>query len=356
MTYLGASKALGHVDRLAAWQAGEKPAPVTVEWDLSNRCSLGCEFCHFAHTHSKGPWARRMREVPEGFGGTGDLANADLVGSALPDLAAAGVQSVVWSGGGEPTLHPQWQHIMRAARDAGLRQGMYTLGGHLDVGKAAALAELATWVVVSLDAVDAETYGEEKGVPARRFHDACNGVRDLASCGACVVGVSFLLHEMNWSYASGMLSLARELGATYATFRPTIITSPVAPASPLGDRSWVTEALPLLAELADHGDVECETARFAAWRDWSGRHYPSCYGIRLSATITPDGRVWICPQRRGVEDSCVGDLRVSSFEEIWSRHPGEWSNFSACRAMCRLHLINEVLSSVFDRQPHAEFI
>ena len=48
-------KLFAHLDRLAALQRGENPPPVNVEMDLSNRCSLGCEYCHFAYTHTKGP-------------------------------------------------------------------------------------------------------------------------------------------------------------------------------------------------------------------------------------------------------------------------------------------------------------
>ena len=42
MTYINPkAKVLSHLDRLAGWQQGDKPAPVTLEWDLSNRCPYG---------------------------------------------------------------------------------------------------------------------------------------------------------------------------------------------------------------------------------------------------------------------------------------------------------------------------
>jgi hypothetical protein len=47
MTYINPrAKPLAHLDRLAAWQKGGMAPPVTLEWDLSNRCSLGCAACH----------------------------------------------------------------------------------------------------------------------------------------------------------------------------------------------------------------------------------------------------------------------------------------------------------------------
>lgn len=355
MNYISPGKWSAHLDRISEWQRGGTPAPVTVEWDLSNRCSLGCQSCHFAHTHSKGPWAIADRRLPMAFDPVGDLADTALVCRGLSEMADAGVKGVVWSGGGEPTLHPDWQRILAHASSCGLQQGMYTLGGHLTPESAQHLANHATWIVVSLDACDAETYAHEKGVPPSRFADACRGIADLAAAGA-TVGVSFLLHAGNWSRASDMLALERQLQAAYATFRPTIETSPDAPAICASDRQWVTDAEPGLRALESEPDVEVDVDRFLAYRDWVGRSYDACHGIKLNATVTPDGRVWVCPQRRGVAGSEVGDLRVESFGDLWSKHPGAWTDFSACRVMCRLHQLNTSMAPVFATYRHEAFV
>lgn len=39
-------KLYANLDRVAEIQKGGTPAPVNVEIDLSNRCSLGCSWCH----------------------------------------------------------------------------------------------------------------------------------------------------------------------------------------------------------------------------------------------------------------------------------------------------------------------
>lgn len=356
MTYIDRHKIFGHLDRLAAWQKGDRPAPVTVEWDLSNRCALGCMDCHFAHTHTRGPWTSKPRALPMAFDNGGDLADMTLVKRALLEMAAAGVLGIIWSGGGEPTTHPAWRAAVRYARDCGLEQGMYTLGGLLSQDGACELATTAKWVVVSLDAPDAGTYASEKGVPPARFFAACQGISWLAEARSAAVGVSFLLHEGNWARCNEMLQLARGLDATYATFRPAIRTSPDDPTRCLGDRGWITEARPYLEQLASERDVELDVDRFLQYRDWSGRSYSTCYGVRLTATVTPDGRVWVCPQRRGCSGSSIGDLRTESFRELWNRHTGEWTDFSGCRAMCRLHLMNETLATVFAKREHEAFV
>lgn len=359
MAYIDSRRKLfGHMDRLAIWQNGGSVAPVTVEWDLSNRCALGCMDCHFAHTHTRGPWTAKKRTLPMAFDAGGDLADENLVISGLREMDAAGVLGVVWSGGGEPTTHPRWEYIIEQAAALGLKQGMYTLGGLLNPSSAALLGTVADWVVVSLDAPDANTYAVEKGVPAERFGAATRGIEGLVAAGSAVVGVSFLLHEDNWYRGDDMLSLARELGATYTTFRPAIRTSPDNPSKCYADRSWITDAIPKLLDLAGEKDVELDVDRFIEYRDWdnTSRKYSVCHGIKLTSVITPDGRVWVCPQRRGCQDSCLGDLKTESFKSIWGRHSGRWTDFSGCRVMCRLHLMNETLDEVFHEREHGAFL
>jgi len=348
------AKVFRHLDRVVAWQQGQKAAPVTVEWDLSNRCVLGCQDCHFAHTHVRGPWASKARTLPMAFDSTGDMANLNVVARGLQEMARAGVQGVVWSGGGEPTTHPEWLSALTLASLARLKQGMYTLGGLITKDEATVAAKLLDWVVVSLDAVDAETYAKEKGVPPLRFKNALGGVQMLAA-GQTTVGVSFLLHGANWLVLDRMLELSRSLGAAYTTFRPAIQVSQAMPDVCTEDRSWITEALPKLVELSEEPDVEVDPYRFVQYRDWNGHGYTACQGVKFNTTITPDGRVWLCPQRRGVGDS-IGNLNDESFGDIWARHPGNFSVDRGCRVMCRLHPVNQTLDSLTKAQVHSEFV
>lgn len=356
MTYVDPSgKPFAYIDRLAEWSRGETPAPVTIEWDLSNRCVLGCQDCHFAYTHTRGPWAGRDRPLPMARDAGGDIADTALVKQVLVDAWLAGVKSIVWTGGGEPTTHPDWPDIVAEAADIGYAQGMYTLGGLLTETTGEHLAARADWVVVSLDAISPDAYAREKGVSPTRYFAALNGIRALVDYKAAV-GVSFLLHADNWQQAPEMVNLGHSLGATYTTLRPAIRFSAANPAALTDDRAWITDALPSLTRLSAEPDVECSPTRFAEYRDWQGHGYDVCYGIRLNTTITPDGRMWVCPNRREYAGSCLGDLRQESFSAIWARHPRQWTDFTECRAMCRLHAVNQTLDTVYRDRPHAAFI
>lgn len=354
MSFISPSKALAHVDRLAGWKLGDHPAPVTVEWDLSNRCPLGCFACHFAHTHSKGPWVKRERRLPMAFEGTGDIADMDVVRRGLAQMAACGVRGVVWAGGGEPTTHPEWVRAVESAAALGMQSGLYTAGILVNRITAMRYASAGTWAVVSLDCIDQATYRQEKQTDG--FHKACEGILALVGAKVETVGVSFLVHGGNWRSLEQMVALGRSLGATYVTLRPAIETFPDDPTRSSADLSWLNDALPIIEALSRDEDVETSASRFAQYRDWNGRSYETCHGPKLNATITPDGRVWRCPQHRGLPGSFVGDLTTEHFKTMWSRYSGEWTDFSACRVMCRLHMVNQEIAPVFERSRHESFV
>lgn len=351
-----AGKILAHTDRIEAWRNGIKASPINLEWDLTNRCSLGCRDCHFAYTHTRGPLAGSMDKPAQAVAG-GDVADVGLVKRVLREASAENVLSVVWTGGGEPTLHLQFDEIVTYASACGFRQGMYTHGGHIGRERGQLISFVMDWIVVSLDAANAGDYAAYKG--AARFDQALAGIGHVVSGGGpCRVGVSFLINADNWQKIPAMVDLARHHGAAYSTFRPAVVYDMANPADLRGDRQWVDAAMRLLSGFEDAGDVEYLPERFIEYRDWSADHrgYTVCHGIKFSGTITPNGKLWVCPNRREFPDSCIGDLSRESFADAWARHPAQWVDLSRCRALCRLHLMNRTLWEVYRPRNHVEFI
>lgn len=349
-----ASKLFYHNDRIAAIKAGQRPAPVNVEIDLSNRCSLGCSWCHFAYTHTKGPLAGKRDKPDEAIPG-GDLMDYDLLRGWLPDMHYCGVKSITWTGGGEPTLHPKFANIVRTAAAWNIEQGLYTHGGHIDDDRAALLKQKCTWVYVSLDECDRESYKRSKGVD--RFDAVlCNIERLVHARGSATVGVGFLLHTSNCDRVDDMVALGKALGVDYVQFRPIIHYDQTAPGQQIDDVVWVNRAINNLRKHAGDKRVIADTSRFEMYRDWRHHGYTTCYWSALQAIITPNGKVWRCANKREHADALLGDLTVESFTDIWARAGGPCQVNEKCRVMCRGHLANLTLDAIMTETAHGNFI
>lgn len=348
------AKLFQHLDTLAAIKQGKRPPPVNVEIDLSNRCSLGCAWCHFGYTHTRGPLTGR-RAKPSGAVVGGDLMDDQLAASILEQLAEYGVKSVTWTGGGEPTLHPKFDAIIAAAALWRLEQGLYTHGGHINEARAKLLKLTHTWVFVSLDECTPETYQASKGVD--RFDAVQSGIRHLVAAeGDATVGVGFLLHRNNFHQVPRMVALGHELGVGYVQFRPTILFEQDAPNQLREDTAWVGWAIGHLNAYADDPLVIADLDRFRMYQNWDGHGYPTCTWSALQTVITPNGKVWRCTNKREHPDALLGDLGVESFAEIWERSGGPCAVNEACRVLCRGHIANLTLDAVMQPAPHGNFI
>lgn len=355
MTYINPrSKLFGHLDRLQAIKEGRRPAPVNVEIDLSNRCSLGCAWCHFAYTHTRGPLTGKQ-DKPDGAIVGGDLMDADLAVQILCELWDSGVKSVTWTGGGEPTLHPRFDSLIQYAASLGLEQGIYTHGGHLHASRAEMVKALFTWAFVSLDECERDSYQRSKGVD--RFDAACAGIRHLVQAeGEATIGVGFLLHEGNYRQLYNMRQLGQELGASYVQFRPTVHYDTHHPSALAEDTAWMDEAIALLEQYAGDSFVIADVDRFKMYRDWNGHGYSQCYWSALQTVITPNGKVWRCTNKREHPDALLGDLSVESFADVWARSGGPCAVGDTCRVLCRGHIANTSLDSIMTAQAHGNFI
>jgi MoaA/NifB/PqqE/SkfB family radical SAM enzyme len=347
-----ARKLFAHMDRLTVLQAGGMPVPVNVEIDLSNRCSLGCEWCHFAYTHTRGP-LKGKRAKPVGAVAGGDLMDTELAFDIVDQLIDAGVCSITWTGGGEPTLHPDFDDIVEHGAGR-IAQGIYTHGGHIDDNRAALLKEHFTFVYVSLDAADAESYKRDKGVD--RFGKVCENIgRLVAADGDAAVGVGYLVTPGNWRKVWAAASLAHDLAVDYIQFRPTIMYDQANPDGLAEDTVWIDRVLEDLSQLSHFGHVIVDLDRFRLYKNWHGHDYHTCFWSGLQTVVTPNGKMWTCVNKREHPGAEIGDLSQERFAVAWSRN--RLAQVAAdCRVMCRGHLPNVTLNQIMAPQAHAEFI
>jgi MoaA/NifB/PqqE/SkfB family radical SAM enzyme len=341
-----------HFDRLDAWKHGRIFAPIGVEIDLSNRCNLGCKFCHFAYTHTRGPLARKDDAR---YKDMGDLIEFSVLQRALKEMAAFGVRSVTYTGGGEPTLHPRFIECLKAARDYGFEIGMYTNGTLITQDMAEAIKQYCSWVVVSLDEPYHDEYRAIKQVDA--FNGALRGIGLLSgTTGQAVIGVSFLVtHHHSLEDMRRMHEVGIRAGANYIEYRPRILFDENNPGKPDEDTEWVNAAIEKLNTLAKHFDkIDARIEQFKMYADYR-RDYGVCNGILFTGIITPNGKLWKCVNRRGFADSCIGDLNEESFASIWARQIAH-TDFEKCRVLCRADVINRKLWELSTPIEHANFV
>ncbi len=119
-----------HYDRVQAWAAGERFAPITVDMALTRACGASCRFCYAMMQESQ----TRHTITPSKA-----LELAD-------DFAEIGVRSVALISDGESTLSKAYVPFVQRLKSNGLDVGNATNGWELTPDKAEAVLPHMTWM------------------------------------------------------------------------------------------------------------------------------------------------------------------------------------------------------------------
>lgn len=137
MPNISRHKMMSHVDRILG-----NHRPITADIFLTNYCNNRCPYCTY-NRWEHDPGARYMP-----FGDFKRYAER---------LKELGVEGFILSGGGEPTLDPDFGRITKWLTDKGFRWGINTNFNNLELIK-------PSYLKVSLDGYDEDSYERNRGV------------------------------------------------------------------------------------------------------------------------------------------------------------------------------------------------
>lgn len=206
-------KAAWHLDKIAAIRRGEQVVPAQVQLILSDLCNQDCHFC--AYRMSGG-------FSSEQFGEDGNRNPNRKIPMAkaleiIEDCASLGVKAIQFTGGGEPTVHPDHLLIFEYAQNIGLETSLVTNGILFRQGWEGILPSMK-WVRVSIDAASPDEYARVRRVKPEFYATALGHVAQLAAEirkqeTDCLLGVGYVLTRENWADAYEGIRLIRETGA-----------------------------------------------------------------------------------------------------------------------------------------------
>jgi MoaA/NifB/PqqE/SkfB family radical SAM enzyme len=139
---LDSHKLSHHMDRVNAWAAGERIAPVSVDMSLTRACGAMCSFCYAMMQESQ---ARSSIKVPHAL-------------NLLDDFAEIGIKSVSLVSDGESTLAKAYVPFIQHASELGIDVGNATNGWEWGPEKIEAVLPHLTWVRFTVAAGRPESY------------------------------------------------------------------------------------------------------------------------------------------------------------------------------------------------------
>lgn len=305
VTETGIEKVFLHTDKLreiVSDKMVDNTYPVSVELTLTNKCNLNCCYCSDKDL--------RNRE------GVKEELSFENIKKLFLDLKRGGTKGVVIEGGGEPTLHKDFNRIIWLAKEIGLSVGLIT-NGTKEIEKE--LLDKFQWIRVSLDASNADEFLNIKGLDL--FESVIKNIV-LYKEKCSTVGVGYIVTKENINNLDALVIRLREIGVDYIQFRPVVDY----------DELMVTDASFEYLKKYETDTFLVDVSGFEN-NSFSGNGGVPCYASSLTSVISGDGNVFICG-RLNIYSwlKPIGNIKIESFNSIWN----------GCERERQIKMVNEV--------------
>lgn len=141
---LDSHKLAYHIDRVNAWEAGERVAPISIDMALTRSCGAMCSFCY------------AMMQEPQERASIKTQHALNL----LDDFAEIGVKGVSLISDGESTLSKAYVPFIQHANQVGINVGNATNGWEWEPEKIDQVLPYLSWVRFTVAAGRPESYSK----------------------------------------------------------------------------------------------------------------------------------------------------------------------------------------------------
>lgn len=338
---LDGTKLAWHMDRVRAWERGERIAPITIDMALTRACNYACHFCY-----------AMLQENDR------QVITREVITSFLDDCAEIGVRGISFVSDGESTISPVFTDAVVHGSRKGLSMAVGTNGFVLNRRKLEEILPHLTYLRVNISAGERARYAEIMGTREDWFDRVCQNIRDMVEIKRrdglpVTIGLQMVLMPQ---YADQILPLAR-LGKE---LRPDYLIIKHCSDDEEGNLGVDYGAYQKLHDTLREAEALSDES-YAVRVKWSKiqadgkRSYQRCYGAPFMLQISGSGLVAPCGMlfNERYKKFHIGNIVESRFKDLWSSDR-YWEvmnhlaspSFNAqrmCGSLCLQHKVNEFL-------------
>jgi MoaA/NifB/PqqE/SkfB family radical SAM enzyme len=340
---LDGTKLAWHLERVQAWERGERVAPITIDMALTRACNYACHFCY------------AMLQENDRQSITGPV-----IRDFLDDCAEIGVKGISFVSDGESTISPVFTDAVQHGHARGLSMACGTNGFIFNRRRLEEVLPHLTYLRINISAGERGRYAQIMGVKEEWFDRVVQNIRDMVEIKRrdnlpVTIGLQMVLMP---EYADQILPLARlgkELRPDYLVIKHCSDDEH----GSLGvDYQGYQRIYDLLREaegLSDDGyQVQVKWSKIQAE---GKRSYQRCYGAPFILQLSGSGLVAPCGMlfNERYKKFHIGNIVEQRFRDIFASDrywevmnylaSPEFNAQKACGSLCLQHKVNEALDA-----------
>lgn len=345
---LDGTKLLWHKDRVDAWLAGERIAPITMDVTLSTRCTYRCIYCY------------GMLQTPRST-----TLSRDVIMRLLDDAAEIGVKGMVFMSDGEPTCSPDFYDAVLRGKANGMDMALATNAYLLKEDRLEEILPALTWVRFNVSAADPKRYSQIMGCSEKCFHKAIHTIGEAVKVKKqnnldVTLGMGMVLMPHYADQIIPVVKLAKDLGVDYVIIKHCSDDEQQALRRKYGfNFAQYRPLYPLFKAVEAQSTKDFKVA--IKWTKIQGegqRNFECCYGPQFLLQASGNGLLAPCgklfPER--FKEFHIGYFQEKGLKELWQSERywqimkelsnGNFNPKTQCGVMCVQDNTNELLWNI----------
>lgn len=348
-------KIVHHRDRLESLYVGEQIVPTQVHFVISDYCNHDCHFCAYRMSN----YISNELFSVDGNRNPIRKIETEKCFEIIEDLRELGVNAVQFTGGGEPTAHPDHIKIFRKALDNSLDVALVTNGTVL---KQADLYSEFSWVRFSIDASRKETYSKTRNVKPYIFDKTISNLEKVVkecSASKTIVGAGFVVTKENYKEIEEFAKMMSDIGVD--NIRYSAMFNP-------DDFKYYEKFYKTALEFINKAK-KLETKNFKVFNNFGERiedlkqqspDYSKCYYMEFVTYIGGDLNVYTCCNNAYSKHGLIGSIKDQKFSSLWNsaKKKSYFSSFNAKNCeRCMFNNKNRFIGYAVSKEPqHVNFV
>lgn len=340
---LDGTKIAWHLERIQAWERGERVAPITIDMALTRACNYACTYCYA--TLQENDRKVITREVIYDF---------------LADCAEIGVKGISLVSDGESSVSPVFADTIVRGGELGLSMAAGTNGLLVTPEMAERILPHMTYLRINISAGERDRYAEIMGVKPAFYDRVLDNIRAMVRIKRernlpVTLGLQMVLMPQFGDQVLPLARLGRELGVDYCIFKHC---SDNEDGDLKVDYRGYQDLFAILQQAEGMSEEDYQVSvKWSKIMAGERRSYQRCYGPPFIIQLSGSGLVAPCGMlfNERYKKFHIGNICDTRFKDIWQSDAywevmnylasPEFNAQTMCGTLCLQHKVNETLDA-----------
>ncbi len=318
--------------------------PVHIRIKPTNVCGHSCWYCAY-----KAEDLQLGKDMVKK-----DMIPRDKMLEIIDDAIEMGVKAITFSGGGEPFLYPYLLETVQKLSSSNIQFASLTNGSKLEGEVAKVFAEYGTWIRVSMDGWDDESYVKYRRTGLGEYTRIMNNMANFKKLGGkCYLGVSLIIDKENAPHVFDSLKRLKDVGVNSVKASPCIVSNNAQENAEYHKPFF--ESVRQQIQRAKSDLVESGFEIFDAYHELDlkfQKDYDWCPYMQILHVIGADLNIYPCQDKAyNLEDGLIGSIKNQRYKDFWMSDKSKFFKINpskVCDHHCVANTKNELVLDYLD--------